>query len=74
MSVSATTPDKVAPRALSPWLTFLFAASCGFVAANLYYGQPLAGPISANLGFSPAATGPRSKCCAALLPKRSSSC
>ncbi|MGO4196358.1 MFS transporter [Rhizobium sp. YAF28] len=57
MSVSATTPDKVAPRTLSPWLTFLFAASCGFVAANLYYGQPLAGPISANLGFSPAATG-----------------
>jgi len=57
MSVSATTPDKVTPRVLSPWLTFLFAASCGFVAANLYYGQPLAGPISANLGFSPAATG-----------------
>lgn len=57
MSVSATTQDAVMPRVLSPWLTFLFAASCGFVAANLYYGQPLAGPISANLGFSPAATG-----------------
>jgi len=57
MSVSATTPDAAMPRALSPWLTFLFAASCGFVAANLYYGQPLAGLISADLGFSPAATG-----------------
>ncbi len=57
MSVSATTTDTAMPRALSPWLTFLFAASCGFVAANLYYGQPLAGPISADLGFSPAATG-----------------
>lgn len=57
MSVSATTQDAAVPRVLSPWLTFLFAASCGFVAANLYYGQPLAGPISANLGFSPAATG-----------------
>jgi len=52
MSVSATTQDAALPRALSPWLTFLFAASCGFVAANLYYGQPLAGLISADLGFS----------------------
>ncbi|MBY5820316.1 MFS transporter [Rhizobium leguminosarum] len=57
MSVSATTPDEAIPRALSPWLTFLFAAACGLVAANLYYGQPLAGPISADLGFTPAATG-----------------
>ncbi|MGO6905906.1 MFS transporter, partial [Rhizobium ruizarguesonis] len=57
MSISATTPDKAIPRALSPWLTFLFAAACGLVAANLYYGQPLAGPISADLGFTPAATG-----------------
>ncbi|MGO7793393.1 MFS transporter, partial [Rhizobium ruizarguesonis] len=45
------------PRALSPWLTFLFSAACGLVAANLYYGQPLAGPIIADLGFTPAATG-----------------
>ncbi|MBY5567932.1 MFS transporter [Rhizobium leguminosarum] len=57
MSISATTPDEAIPRALSPWLTFLFAAACGLVAANLYYGQPLAGPISADLGFTPAATG-----------------
>ena len=57
MSISATAPDKAIPRALSPWLTFLFAAACGLVAANLYYGQPLAGPISAELGFTPAATG-----------------
>ncbi|MFB2561600.1 MFS transporter [Rhizobium sp. IMFF44] len=42
---------------LSPLLTFMFAAACGLVAANLYYGQPLAGPISQSLGFSPAATG-----------------
>lgn len=57
MSISAATPDKAVPRALSPWLTFLFAAACGLVAANLYYGQPLAGLISADLGFTPAATG-----------------
>ncbi|MGO8056012.1 MFS transporter, partial [Rhizobium leguminosarum] len=48
MSISATTPDEAITRALSPWLTFLFATACGRVAANLYYGQPLAGPISAD--------------------------
>lgn len=57
MSISATTQEAPVPQALSPWLTFLFAAACGLVAANLYYGQPLAGPISASLGFTPAATG-----------------
>ncbi|GAC1040714.1 MFS transporter [Rhizobium sp. No.120] len=50
---STPLPEKT----LSPLLTFMFAAACGLVAANLYYGQPLAGPISQSLGFSPAATG-----------------
>ncbi len=50
---SSPLPDKT----ISPLLTFMFAAACGLVAANLYYGQPLAGPISQSLGFSPAATG-----------------
>jgi predicted MFS family arabinose efflux permease len=50
---STSLPEKT----LSPLLTFMFAAACGLVAANLYYGQPLAGPISQALGFSPAATG-----------------
>lgn len=45
------------PNTISPWMTFMFAVACGLVAANLYYGQPLAGPISAALGFSPATTG-----------------
>ncbi|KQV82088.1 MFS transporter [Rhizobium sp. Root1220] len=57
MSLSATTRETIAPQTISPLMTFLFAAACGLVAANLYYGQPLAGPISASLGFSPAATG-----------------
>lgn len=42
---------------ISPALTFLLAAACGLIAANLYYGQPLAGIIGAELGFSSAATG-----------------
>ncbi|MBB3381965.1 MULTISPECIES: MFS transporter [unclassified Rhizobium] len=50
---STPLPEKT----ISPLLTFMFAAACGLVAANLYYGQPLAGPISQSLGFSPAATG-----------------
>ncbi|MGO4451629.1 MFS transporter [Phyllobacterium sp. TAF24] len=45
------------PQAISPWLTLLLATACGLIAANLYYGQPLAGPISAELGMSPAAAG-----------------
>lgn len=57
MSLSTTTRETVAPQTISPLMTFLFAAACGLVAANLYYGQPLAGPISASLGFTPAATG-----------------
>jgi predicted MFS family arabinose efflux permease len=55
-------PDSLAaeaslPRAASPWTTLLLAFACGLVAANLYYAQPLAGPIGAALGLSPAATG-----------------
>lgn len=39
------------------WLTILLAVACGLTAANLYYVQPLAGPISAEIGLSPSATG-----------------
>ena len=35
----------------------LFATACGLIVANLYYGQPLVGPIAADLGLSPAAAG-----------------
>jgi predicted MFS family arabinose efflux permease len=44
-------------KAVSPWLTSLLAAACGLTAANIYYAQPLAGPISAALGLSAEATG-----------------
>lgn len=46
-------PTSPPPAALS----FLLAASCGLIVANLYYAQPLAGPIGAALGLSAAATG-----------------
>jgi predicted MFS family arabinose efflux permease len=57
MTLTRTLLRHGANDALSPLLTFIFALACGLVAANLYYGQPLAGLISIDLGFSPQATG-----------------
>jgi len=42
---------------LSSMMTLLLATACGLIAANLYYAQPLIGPISMSLGLSPAAAG-----------------
>jgi len=42
---------------ISAWMTLLLATACGLIAANIYYAQPLAGPIGASLGLSPQATG-----------------
>ncbi len=55
---------SLAPPALTPgtpgipaWLTLVLATACGLIAANVYYAQPLVGPISASLGLSPQAAG-----------------
>ncbi|RKE86571.1 MFS transporter [Rhizobium sp. AG855] len=45
-----------APR-LSAGLTFIMAAACGLIAANLYYAQPLAGPIADAIGLPLHASG-----------------
>lgn len=37
--------------------TMLLAIACGLIVANLYYAQPLAGPISAALGLPSGADG-----------------
>ena len=34
------------------WLVLFLAAACGLVVANLYYAQPLVGPISSSTGIS----------------------
>ncbi|MBE5975313.1 MFS transporter [Lacrimispora xylanisolvens] len=39
------------------WLVFLLAASCGLIAANLYYAQPLAGLIGNSLSMPRSMTG-----------------
>ena len=47
-------PERSTPP---PWLVLLLATACGLIIANIYYAQPLAGPISAALGLSPQAAG-----------------
>ncbi|AJY44621.1 MFS transporter [Martelella endophytica] len=46
-----------AEASLPAGITFLLASACGLIVANLYYAQPLIGPIGQSLGFSPAASG-----------------
>jgi predicted MFS family arabinose efflux permease len=47
-----------APDAAMPtWLMLLIAAACGLIAANLYYVQPLAGPIREAVGLPAGAAG-----------------
>ena len=43
--------------AVPAWLTLLLAVAAGTLVANLYYSQPLVGPISAALGLSAGAAG-----------------
>ncbi|MGV8937850.1 MAG: MFS transporter [Allorhizobium sp.] len=57
LSASDAASSAQAESGISRAMTFLLAAACGLIAANLYYGQPLAGPIGAALGLSPSATG-----------------
>jgi predicted MFS family arabinose efflux permease len=45
--------ERPMPRGLLP----LLAAACGIIVANIYYAQPLAGPIGHALGLSVSATG-----------------
>jgi len=42
---------------ISGKLLLVIAVACGLIVANIYYVQPLAGPIGAALGLSAAATG-----------------
>lgn len=42
---------------LPKWLMLIISASCGLIVANLYYAQPLVGPISSGIGISADASG-----------------
>jgi predicted MFS family arabinose efflux permease len=54
MPTSATTRGAADVPA---WLSLLLATACCLIVANIYYAQPLVGPISASLGLSPQAAG-----------------
>ena len=54
-TIASDLPDD--PSSISSWITFLLALSCGLIVANIYYAQPLVGPIAAELGLSPKAAG-----------------
>lgn len=51
------TAVQAQPQALSTRLTLLLAVACGVIVANLYYAQPLIGPISATTGLPAHAAG-----------------
>jgi predicted MFS family arabinose efflux permease len=53
--MNCLTSPSTAVSTPSRSLIFFLAATCGLIVANIYYAQPLAGPISAELGL-PAAT------------------
>lgn len=44
-------------KRLSSWMMFLLAAACGLIVANLYYAQPLVGPIGNATGLTAATAG-----------------
>jgi predicted MFS family arabinose efflux permease len=51
------TPALQAHAEINPWLVLLLAVSCGLVVANIYYAQPLVGPISLALGMPSQSSG-----------------
>jgi predicted MFS family arabinose efflux permease len=48
---------KKIEKFFSAWIILILATACGLIAANLYYAQPLVGPISSALGISSGAAG-----------------
>lgn len=52
-----TTASSSTADGISASMTLLLATACGLIVANIYYAQPLIGPIAAALGLTPAAAG-----------------
>jgi predicted MFS family arabinose efflux permease len=56
-STSATLKAPATHSHMTAGLTFVMAAATGLIAANLYYAQPLAGPIAQAIGLPPHLAG-----------------
>jgi len=56
-AADATPPSAREGGGMPHWLALLLASACGLIVANIYYAQPLAGPIAAALGMHPGAAG-----------------
>ena len=52
-AVSTVDAAQGVPR----WLALLLATACGLIVANIYYAQPLVGPIAAAIGLPPGSAG-----------------
>ena len=57
MKFRSLPPSGRDDAAVPAWLVLLLAGGCGLIVANIYYAQPLVGPISVALGLSPQAAG-----------------
>eukprot|EP01034_Spumella_vulgaris_P043894 gene43894-54542_t len=55
--VPLTTNQTIAVPGISSGMVLLLATATGLIVANLYYAQPLVGPISLATGLSPGAAG-----------------
>jgi predicted MFS family arabinose efflux permease len=55
--MQAATADSTLQQDIPRWMVMLLAAACGIIVANLYYAQPLIGPIARATGISPGAAG-----------------
>jgi predicted MFS family arabinose efflux permease len=49
--------QRPTPGSIPTSMTLLLAIACGLVVANVYYAQPLVGPIGTALGLSPQTAG-----------------
>ena len=55
--VRLSRPVAPAEPRISAATILLLAAACGLIVANIYYAQPLIGPIAQSLGLAPQAAG-----------------
>jgi predicted MFS family arabinose efflux permease len=52
-----TIANPLQPASISMGMTLLLSSACGLAAANVYYSQPLVGPIGADLRLAPSLAG-----------------